>query len=100
MSLLKSSKSSLDPSHFLRHLKQVLIKFGRIDFDIFQQQDAAEILLCVLEELCDESILAQDSINIQVKKTIACATCHQESTTEESHMSLKLAITRSVQSSV
>ena len=40
MSLLKTSKSPLDPSQFLRFLKQVLIKSGRADFNIFQQQDA------------------------------------------------------------
>ena len=100
MSLLKSSKSALDPSHFLRHLKQIILKSGRPDFDIFQQQDAAEILLCVLEELCGESILAQDSINVQVRKSITCTTCQQESVSEESHRLLQLAVSMSIQTSI
>ena len=53
MSLLKSSKTAIDPSQFLRFLKKVLVKSGKPHFNIFGQQDAAEILACILDELCD-----------------------------------------------
>ena len=39
MSLLKSSKTATGPSQFLRFLKQVLVKSGRPNFKIFEQQD-------------------------------------------------------------
>ena len=47
MSLLRSSKSPLDPSQFLRFLQGIVTKSGKPDFSLFHQQDAAEILSCI-----------------------------------------------------
>ena len=44
MSLLRSSKSPLDPSQVLRFLQGMVTKSGKPNFSLFQQQDAAEIL--------------------------------------------------------
>ena len=43
MSLLKSSKFIIDPSQFLKLLKQVVLKSGMPHFNIFEQQDAREM---------------------------------------------------------
>ena len=75
MSLLKTSKSPVDPSQLLRFLKQVLIRSGRPEFDLYQQQDACEILSCVLNELCRESVPALNCVNMYVKNTVTCNSC-------------------------
>ena len=75
MSLLTCSKSPIDPSQFLRFLQQVLIKSGQPDFNLYQQQDAAEILLHILNELSAECLHASNLINTLVRSTITCHSC-------------------------
>jgi len=100
MSLLKTAKAPIDPSKFLRFLKIILIKMGRTDFDLFQQQDAGEILLCVLTELCSNSLQTSDPIKVRVKNTVCCNSCLQSSITEDPLMILQLPVTSSIQDSV
>ena len=100
MSLLKTAKAAIDPSPFLRFLKQVLMKMGRTDFDLFQQQDAGEILSCVLNELCSESVQSSDSIKLHVKNTVCCNLCLQSSITEDPLMILQLSVSSSIQNSI
>ena len=64
MSLLQTSKGALDPSYFLKCLKQILeilLGWKSCFQSIFP---AAEILPYILEELCGESIHASESIRI------------------------------------
>ena len=57
MSMLRSRKTALDPPQFLLCLQNVLIKSGKSDFNLFQQQDASEIISYILEEeLCVEDM--------------------------------------------
>ena len=100
MSLLKTSKTPIDPSQFLRFLKQVLVKSGRADFNLFQQQDAAEILSCILIELCSESPIASDMISVYVKNTTTCSQCLQSNIIEDPCMILQLPVSKSVQGSI
>ena len=72
MFLLKSSKSAIEPSQFLRFLKQVLVKSGRPYFNIFDQQDAEIIMACILDELCGDFILALDLVQVKTRVTTAC----------------------------
>ena len=72
MSLLKSSKSAIDPSQFLRFLKQVLVKSGRPYLNIFEQQDAGKILACFSDELCGDSILTLDLVQVKTRVTTDC----------------------------
>ena len=44
MSLLQTSEGTLDSSNFLKCLEQIISKAGNPAFDLFFQQDAAEIL--------------------------------------------------------
>ena len=59
MSLLRSSKSPSDPSHFLRFLQGVVTKSRKPNFSLFLQQDAAEIISCIFEEFGVESLHVQ-----------------------------------------
>lgn len=47
ISLLKSSKSTIHPSQFLRFLKEVLVKSGTLHLKFFKLQDIGKILACV-----------------------------------------------------
>ena len=100
MSLLKTSKVPVDPSQFLRFLGQVLMNSGRPDFDIFQQQDASEVLSVILNELCSESPIASDVITVNVKNTVTCNECFQSNIWEDHCMMLQLPVCKSVQRSV
>ena len=100
MTLLKTSKTPLDPSQFLRFLKQILIKSGRIEFNLFQQQDACEILSCILDEFCGHSLGALDLIKTQVRNTTTCNTCFQSSVQEDMCKILQLSICHSTQQAI
>ena len=78
-----TSKGALDPSYILKCLKQIISKAGNTAFGLFSQQDAAEILSYVLEELCGESIHASESIGIYIRQTISCTVCQQYTSTED-----------------
>ena len=97
MSLLKSSKTALDPSQFLRHLKIVLIKAGKADFNLFNQQDAAEILLYILQYFSESSIHAKQLTYCTIKNEITCNVCFQSSIIEDSTPILQLPVSRSIQ---
>ena len=48
MSLLQTSEGALDPSYFLKCLKQIISKAGNPAFDLFAQQDGAKMLSYIL----------------------------------------------------
>ena len=100
MFLLKSSKSTIDPSQFLRFLEEVLVKSGRLHFNIFEQQDVGEILACILDELCGDFILALDLVQVKTKVTIDCLSCHQSIDNEDPFSILKLPLANTMQSSL
>ena len=61
---LHSAKSPIDPSFFLKSLKVVFIREGR-SFDLHAQQDVAEVLEILLEELTGCSIITSAAYNIK-----------------------------------
>ena len=67
MSLLQTSKGALDPSYFLKCLKQILEILLGWKFCFQSIFPAAEILPYILEELCGESIHASESIRIHMR---------------------------------
>ena len=81
MSLQQTSKGAIDPSYVLECLKKIISKDRNPAFDISSQQDAAEILSYILEELCGESIHASESIRSHVRQTISCTACQQYTST-------------------
>ena len=100
MSLLRSSKAALDPSQFLRHLKVVLIRSGKSDFNIFSQQDAGEILSSILIELCSFSPHAQQALYHSLRNEITCNSCLNSSINEESSPILHVPVANTVQASL
>ena len=100
MSLLRSSKSHLDPSHFLRFLQGIVTKSGKPNFSLFQQQDAAEILSCIFEEFYVESLHVQHMLRFKLRYEITCNTCFNDSSNEESSSLFQLAMSNSIQTAL
>ena len=100
MSLLQTSKGALDPSYFLKCLKQIISKTGNHAFDLFSQQDVAQILSDILEELFGESLHVSESIRTHIRQTISSTACQQYTSTEYSSSILQLPVSESIQKSL
>ena len=92
--LLHSSKSPIDPSFFLLCLKNTFNKIGRSSFDIFAQQDVAEVLEVILEELSGSSLFANEVYNIKGLTSIMCHTCNQFTKSEDNITILRLPVVK------
>ena len=100
MSLLQTAKVALDPSYFLKYLKQIISKTGNPTFDLFSQYHAAKILSYILGELYGESIHASESIRNYIRQTILCPACQQFTSTENLSCILQLPVLDLIQSSL
>ena len=60
---LHSAKSPIDPSFFLKSLKDAFIREGRSSFDLHTQQDVVEVLEILLQELTGPSIITSAAYN-------------------------------------
>ena len=67
---LHSAKSPIDPSFFLKSLKDVFIREGR-SFDLHVQQDVVEVLEILLEELTGSSIIISAAYKIRSLTSIS-----------------------------
>ena len=92
LSLLRSSKSPLDPPQFLRFLQGVVTKPVKPNFSLLHQEDAAEILSCIFEEFCVESLHVQHMLRYKLRYEMACNTYFNDSSNEESLSLLQLAV--------
>ena len=98
MSLLRSSKSPLDPSQFLWFLHGTVSpwsqsmnwKSGKPNFSLFQHQDVAEILSCIFEEFCVESLHMQHMLRFK-----SHVTRFNDSSNEEFSSLLQLVVSNS-----
>ena len=88
---LHSAKSPIDPSFFLKSLKDVFIREGR-SFDLHAQQDVAEVLEILLEELTGPSIITSAAYNIKSLTSTTCHTCHQLNRTKDILPTLRLPV--------
>ena len=79
---LHSAKSPINPSFFLKSLKDVFIREGH-SFDLHDQQDVVEVLEVLLEELTGPSNITSAPYNIKSLTSIICHTCHQLNRTED-----------------
>ena len=79
---LHSAKFPIDPSFFLKSLKDVFFREGR-SFDLHAQQDVVEVLEILLEELTGPSIITSAAYNIKSITSTICHTCHQLNRTED-----------------
>ena len=92
---LHSVKSPINPSFFLKSLKDVFIREGR-SFDLHAQQDVFEVLEILLEELTGPSIITSAAYNIKSLTSTICHTCHQLNRTEDILPILRLLILANV----
>ena len=100
MSLLRSSKNPVDSSHFIRYFQKVVIDSGKLDFNVFQQQDAAEALTCILEELSTIGPSARSMIEVYFRVTITCQKCNHDNLKEDSTKILQIPVEANLQSSL
>ena len=100
MFLLHSAKSPIDPSFFLKSLKDPFIKVGRSVFDLYAQQDVDEVLGILLEELTSLSIVTSAAYNIKSLTSIICHTCHQFNRTEDILPILRLPVLKDISTSL
>ena len=63
MAIKKNSNKPVDPSNFLWDLKRKLSNLRRVPFDFNTQQDVAEILQVVLNELKGVSLVESQLIS-------------------------------------
>ena len=75
MSVKKNSTKPVDPSNFLWALKRTLSIIRGVPFNLNTQQDVAEILQVVLDDLKGISIAASHLICNTQKITVSCNTC-------------------------
>ena len=88
---LHSAKSPIDPSFFLKSLKDAFIREGRSSFNLHAQQDVVEVSEILLEELTGPSIIISAAYNIKSLTSTICNTCHQLNGTEDIHPAYTLS---------
>ena len=79
---LHSAKSGINPSFFLKSLKDVFIREGH-SFDLHAQQDVLKVLEILLEELTGPSIITSGAFNIKGLTSTICHTYHELNRTED-----------------
>ena len=78
MAVKKNSTNPVDPSNFLWALKCKLSNIRGVPFSFNTQEDVAEILQVVLDELKGVSLTASHLISNILKITVSCNTVSEE----------------------
>ena len=60
------------------------VKSRRPHFNILEQQDPGKILVCILDELCSDFILALDFVQVKTTVAIDCLSRHESIDNEDS----------------
>ena len=100
MGVIKNSTKPIDPSHFLWALKRSLSSMRVTRFYFNSQQDVAEILQVVLDELKGVSLAASSLISNTLRTTVSCNTCLCSSVLEENLDILSLQVSTGIQTSL
>ena len=100
MVIKKNSNKPVDPSNFLWALKRKLSNLRGVPFDFNTQQDVAEILQVVLDELKGVSLAASQLISNTQKITVSCNTCFCFSESEQNLDILTLPVSADIQASI
>ena len=72
MAVKKNSNKPIDPSNFLWALKRNLSSMRVAPFDFNSQQDVAEVLQVVLDELTGVSLAVSSLISNVQRTTVSC----------------------------
>ena len=97
MTIKKNSSKPVDPSNFLWALKRKLSNLRGVPFDFNTQQDVAEILQVVLDELKGVSLAASQLISSTQKITVCCNNCFCSSEPEKNLDVLILPVSADIQ---
>ncbi|XP_057299432.1 uncharacterized protein LOC130630050 [Hydractinia symbiolongicarpus] len=97
MTMLNRSLTPVDPSNFLKALERKIHSYGNTTFHYNSQQDVAEMLLLVFDELKGYSVIASQNISTEVSVSVSCNTCLCSSVTVENQDILTLSPSSSVQ---
>ena len=100
MAVKKNSTKPVDPSNFLWALKRNLSSTRVAPFDFNSQQDVAEILQVVLDELKGVSLAASSLISNTQRTTVSCNNCLCSSVSEENLDILPLQVSTDIQTSI
>ena len=83
MKIKSRSNKPVDPSNFLWALTRKISEPCHAPFNFNSQQDAAELLHFVIDELKDTSVAASDLISNTIRINVLCNQCFRFSTKEE-----------------
>ena len=100
MAVKKNSTTPIDPSNLLWALKRNLSSTRVTPFDFNSQQDVAEILQVVLDELKGVSLAARSLISNRLRTTVSCNTCLCSSVSEENLDILPLQVSTGIKTSL
>ena len=100
MAVKKNSTKPVDPSNFLWALKQKLFIIRGVPFGFNTQQDMAEILQVVLDEVKGISLAASHLICNTQKITVSCNTCFCSSISEENLDIVTVPVSTDIQTSM
>ena len=83
MKIKSRSNKPVDPSNFLWALSRKISESRHVPFNFNSQQDAAEVLQFVIDELKGTSVAASDMISNTIRINISCNQCFCFSAKEE-----------------
>ena len=97
---ISTSKIPVDPSSFLRTLRDIITKSKGVPFKIFEQQDVSEVLEYLLADLSADSVFISDMFETTLKTYITCDICNQDNVTAEAVPFIHLQVMESIQSAI
>ena len=100
MAVKNNYNKPIDPSNFLWALKRNLSTVRVAPFDFKSQQDVAEILQVVLDELKGVSLAASSLISNTQRTTVSYNNCLCSSVSEENLDILPLQVSTDIQTSI
>ena len=84
----------------MRHCQNLIVKAGVTYFDIHQQQDVAEIIGYILDELFVQCAQSQRMISVSIRNNITCNSCYQPSSNEDISSILRIPVANSIQAAL
>ena len=100
MKIKSRSNKPVDPSNFLWALSRKISESRHVPFNFNSQQDAAEVLQFVIEELKGTSVVASDLISNTIRINISCNQCFCFSAKEEKLDMLTIPLSPNINSSL
>ena len=100
MKIKSRSNKPVDPSNFLWALSHKISESCHVPFNFNSQQDAAEVLQFVIDELKGTSVAANDLISNTIRINISCNQCFCFSAKEEKLDILTIQLSPNINSSL